>query len=243
MYQIACQIDAGVGGHGNDDRCYINEELVCDGYYELDNAEYAFVGVCDGVGGELFGYEASGSAAGYMRAHASSDVSMEGVAQLVAGADIVVKCAQGKSPEHSQMATTIAGLIASGDDMVAFNVGDSRVYRFRDPYISQLTKDHSIAEEMRELGIQVNPARQHVITRCLGGEDSRPYIFNGIGRAFEEDVYVLCSDGISDVLSDMAFEEILAEQASLKDLCGMFISRAIEYGSDDNLSVIIVRRV
>lgn len=243
MYQIACRVDAGVSDHGNDDRAFVNGKVISAGYLELNDAEYVSAGVCDGVSGESFGYEAAEIVANFMAERKPQQVSSELVTELVSSANALIKQKQMEDLSRWHMASTIAGIIVNGENMLAYNVGDSRVYRYRAPYIAQLTKDHSVAEELKSFEIEVNARQKHIITRCLGGGDARPSIFEGIGRSFDEDVYLICSDGISDVVSYEEFESVLHTADSLKVACDLIIQMAINNGSEDNLSIVISRRV
>lgn len=242
MYQITCLIDAGAGNHGNDDRCYIGNSFVSDGLLELDDQPYAFAGVCDGVGGEAFGNEAAEAVARYMASQCSPNMQPEIIEGLIEKANQIVLRLRQQDSAHSQMSSTIAGIVVDGDNMVAFNVGDSRVYRYREPYIARLSKDHSAVETARDLGLEPKPGQEHVITEYLGSPSHKPNIFDGTGRAFEDDVYLLCSDGICDVVTCEDFETVLQSGQTLSKMCHSLVDLAMKKGSEDNLSVIIVRR-
>lgn len=242
MYEIACLVDKGVGDHGNDDRCYIGNHVVSDGFFELHNEPFIFAGVCDGAGGESFGFEAADTAAQLMSRNSLPEVNSGFICRLIEEANEAILIRQKTDSEHSRMASTIAGIVVHDNDMLAFNVGDSRVYRYREPYIAQLSKDHSLSEEMIDIGLEPKPGQEHVITKYLGGAAHNPYIFMGEGKSFEDDIYLICSDGISDVITNEDFEEVLQSSKSLREKCRMLVDLAAEKGSDDNLSVIITRR-
>jgi protein phosphatase len=141
------------------------------------------------------------------------------------------------------MTTTVAGLYINGDDFIAFNVGDSRIYRYRSPYISQISRDHSLKQEQIDLGLEPKPGQENVITHYLGGTRAAPEIVDGLGRVFENDVYILCSDGVWGVLKDDDFENLLSQKLSVEKSCEALISLALQKGSKDNLSIIICRRI
>lgn len=242
MYEIACMVDKGIGGHGNDDRCYVGNQVVSDGLLELDNEPFVIAGVCDGAGGESFGYEAAETAARLMAENSIPEVDLALICRLIENANDEILLRQKADSDHSKMATTIAGIVVRGDDMLAFNVGDSRVYRYREPFIAQLSKDHSLSEELKDIGLEPKPGQEHVITKYLGGASHNPYIFNGEGKAFEDDIYLICSDGISDVITNEEYEEVLKSEASLGEKCRTLVDLAVEKRSADNLSIIIARR-
>jgi protein phosphatase len=150
------------------------------------------------------------------------------IREHVALADGEVAAAQRAERKYSKMATTVAGIYINGDDCIAFNVGDSRVYRFR-AYLNQISVDHSLG--------------QNIITRCLGGSNAVPDVSEGIGRVFAGDIYILCTDGVWGVLNDDDFETALSGNIGTEETARMITDLAIERESTDNLSVIVIRRV
>lgn len=241
MFKISCVVDAGIGCYGNDDRAMVLRHVITEGFYE-EIADTALAVVCDGVGGENFGYEAAEIVVNYFSQSLDQDITAESIRSRIADANSLILYAQKKDNSHRNMATTIAGIYLNDDDYIAFNVGDSKVLRYRPPYIAQLSTDHTLIEDLKELGIQPKPEHEHIITRCLGSHSAEPEIVYGKDKAFDCDVYIVCSDGISDVISDVEFECIMAADIPDKELCWKIIEVAISKGSKDNLSVIILRR-
>ena len=243
MYQISCLMNPGVGNCGNDDRCFVYDHVVSNGSFEVQGQEFVFAGVCDGVGGEAFGDEAAEAVARYMADHCTGNVAVSEIKQFLEEANSIVIERSRTDRAHHNMATTIAGIIVNGNDMLAYNIGDSRIYRYREPYIMQISLDHTLTDETRRLGLQPTDWQNHVITKCLGGNTHSPYIFDGIDRSFERDIYVICSDGISDLVSPEEFEMIMQNDQPLCGKCSFLVSMAIEKGSYDNLSIIIAKRM
>ena len=242
MIRFSCVVDAGIGGHKNDDRALVCRHIISNGFYE-ETVEIALAVVCDGVGGEAYGGEAAEIAVAHFSAILEQDFTVDSIRSSINDINSVIIWTQKMDPEHARMATTIAGLFLNGDDYIVFNVGDSKVYRYRPPYIAQLSTDHSLVQDLKELGIDPKPGQEHVITRCLGGANAEPEIIDGKGRAIAGDVYLICSDGISDVFAYSELEDILAQDIPDKDLCWVLIEAAMSKGSKDNLSVIIARRI
>jgi protein phosphatase len=112
------------------------------------------------------------------------------------------------------------------------NCGDSRIYRFRDGQLTQLSTDHSLSN------IMGRDCRSGVITNCIGGGCKTSYIdmVQITSSIASSDVYLLCSDGLSDMLSNDEIERLLAEGADATSLC----NAAEEAGGLDNVSVVVV---
>jgi len=245
MLEIACMVDPGVKKPANDDRVAINSTLISQNSHTETVDNVCLVAICDGVGGEAYGNEAADIVVDIFSRLSVTPLTVDIINEYITKANEAVIAAQKTDLKHSKMTTTIAGLYINGDDFIAFNVGDSRIYRYRDPYISQISKDHSIRQEQIDLGLEPKPGQENVITHYLGGTCATPEIVNGIGRVFDNDVYILCSDGVWSVLTDDDFENLLSQsqELSVEKSCETLISLALQKGSKDNLSIIICRRV
>ena len=235
MFEIAAVIDRG-GRQYNDDRLYIGREVLLEGQLLIQTDGDVWVGVCDGVGGAAFGDEAAQIAAEWMAAAHPTD-KVEG---LLSGAHQYVAESRRKDRAHSRMATTIAGLYICGANATVFNIGDSRIYRFREKNAVQLSRDHTVVADLRARGIEPRPDQYHVITRVLGGADHTPFI--DTCEFGDSDIYMVCSDGISDVLLPRDISGILGAETALTEKCLELKEAAIKHGSTDNMSVILVRR-
>ena len=151
-----------------------------------------------------------------------------------------------RSPGNTPMGTTLVGLMVDGEKAVLANIGDSRAYRIRNRQLEQLTEDHSLVmEEVKKGHITPEQARhhpqKHVINRALGIFDS-PEADITSADIRSEDLYLLCSDGLSDMVPD---EEILSlvrshEQNPLKELGEALIDLANRRGGKDNITVLLV---
>jgi serine/threonine protein phosphatase PrpC len=138
------------------------------------------------------------------------------------------------------MGSTAAILVVDGQRVVVGHVGDSRVYRLRGRRIDRLTEDHSLVAELRRGGASSLPVEQfgHIITRAVGiGEDVRPEVLTG--QALEGDVYLLCSDGLTDPLDDEEIGETLARLPPI-GACQALVDQALAEGGTDNITVVVV---
>jgi len=220
--------------------------------------------VADGMGGHRAGDVASGLAvatiAEFFRASESGDstwpyrfdptITFEEnrllTAIQLANASIL-RQARSQS-QHQGMGTTIVALIASRTKgrLYVCHVGDSRAYRVRNNSIEQLTIDHSLyneyAQSMPELGEERLAALpRNVITRALGMQEEVKVDLKQI-EAQQGDVYLLCSDGLSTMVTDAKILAVLQEhdfdlEKSLKAL----VTAALESGGEDNCTVVLAR--
>ena len=242
MYTMTCIVDIGVGRKTNDDRVLLNCNVVRDGYFEA-HSEKVLALVCDGVGGELYGDVAAELVVTHFSQLFDLDITTDIVYANIINANEKVIYAQKKSRMHSNMSTTLAGIYINGENFIVFNIGDSRVYRFRPPYLAQLSIDHSMSEELKNLCVDGTIAKDGTLTRYIGSKKPVPDIIDGKGKVFDCDVFIVCSDGISDVLSDEELEKILSNDEGFTDktICEKLITVAKNKNSRDNLSVVIIR--
>ncbi|RLC26230.1 MAG: serine/threonine-protein phosphatase [Deltaproteobacteria bacterium] len=139
------------------------------------------------------------------------------------------------------MGTTIVGLVIAGTNHVLwFHVGDSRIYRWRESRLDRLTRDHSPHQEWLDSGRQGAEPGRHLLTRALG---IGPMIFADINwdRRRKGDLFILCSDGLTDMISDAAVERILRSENDVERIANSLVEAAMEAGGHDNVSVVVCR--
>ena len=141
--------------------------------------------------------------------------------------------------------TTVVMLVHEGSAIVA-HVGDSRVYRLRQGELELLTEDHSwVNEQVRAGFLSVDQARSHplknVVTRALGGE-SGIQVDVGEVDVLPEDLYLLCSDGLTTMLRDEEIGERLRQvgERSVEEVCGRLVGDANARGGLDNITVVLL---
>jgi serine/threonine protein phosphatase PrpC len=149
-------------------------------------------------------------------------------------------------PQCAGMGTTVIASLFYDNKMVVGHLGDSRVYRLRDQHLEQVTQDHSLVQELLDKGLVTAAearvsSKKNVVTRALG-------VARKVEVELHEhdtlpgDVYLLCSDGLTDLVTDENIEASLLELGSnLNVAAGHLINLANASGGKDNVSVILVR--
>jgi serine/threonine protein phosphatase PrpC len=146
-----------------------------------------------------------------------------------------------KVPEHQGMGCTAELVVFTDSGFIIGHVGDSRVYRFRKGNLKQLTTDHSLVQEQVNQGlITPEEARKHsmrnIILRAVGIKKELPLDLMK-GRAFSGDLFLLCSDGLTDLVDDEIISEIFSKDGSLPEKTDQLIELAKEAGGKDNITV------
>jgi protein phosphatase len=220
-------------------------------YYEPENyavlaARGCLFAVGDGVGGALAGQVASEMTMKGVIAHyyqsAAPTVSEALTEAVVATNDKVYSLAQ-RMPERSGMGSTLTATVFIEDKVYVAQLGDSRAYLIRDNAIRQVTYDHSWVEEQVRAGIlsrenaETSPFR-NVITRSIGAmATAQPDVFEEEARV--GDVWVLCSDGLSNYVEDEEIGKIAGGQAP-SEAARQFIELANSRGGRDNITVFVI---
>jgi len=149
-----------------------------------------------------------------------------------------------ENTDYNGMGTTVAVLAVMPDLIITANVGDSRIYLVRNGEIERLSKDHSIVAEQVEMGIMTDEEAEqsplrHVLTRNLGSA------IHLEAEVFEiepssNDRFVLCSDGLTDLVSDDEIQQMVVAEDDPEVLCQNFIDKALTRGAHDNTTVVSV---
>jgi protein phosphatase len=149
-------------------------------------------------------------------------------------------------PECEGMGSTIVVAVFFNDKVCVGHVGDSRLYRLRQGKLEHLTQDHSVIEELVSRGLLTREEARlsigkNLVTRALGVD---PFVATDISEStrLDGDLYLLCSDGLNDVIGDEEIEQILAGDATdLEDTARRLVEVANARGGPDNISVILAR--
>ncbi len=147
---------------------------------------------------------------------------------------------EGKALSGTGMGTTIAGCwLLSAEIMLVFHVGDSRVYRLRDGELQALTNDHSLYQAWLDGGCEDECPSANVIVQALGPNDNIDPDISCI-QIEDEDSFLLCSDGLTDMLDEQAIERVFSRMSGQwpEKCCQGLLQAALEKGGRDNVSII-----
>lgn len=221
-------------------------------------AEYGFAIVADGMGGYNAGEVASGIATSVLseslEERLQDPIATRGdvrhlhrmMVDCVQHASASIHEAARQEPRYQGMGTTlVAALFHAGGVSIA-HVGDSRAYRFRNGELTRLTRDHSFLQEQLDAGLITpeqarNSVDRNIVTRALG-VDAEVQVDIHVQDVRAQDIFLLCSDGLNEMLSDQRIAAILhAQSRSLETACEYLIDAANQRGGLDNIAVVLVR--
>jgi serine/threonine protein phosphatase PrpC len=210
-------------------------------------AEFPLFVVADGMGGHIGGEIASASAVTRLRAVVErGDVSPKAIEKALGRA--VQDIAGHPEATDDGTGTTVTGvyLDTSEDEptWMTLNIGDSRVYLFRDGSLAQITTDHSVVQELIAAGrLSPEEAENHpygnVITRAVGPSDgvTPDYVRLDV---LDGDRFVVCSDGLTKELTDYGILHFLLEHDNPADAVEAMLEASLENGGRDNITIIVV---
>lgn len=199
--------------------------------------------VADGMGGHEAGEIASEITVNTLAELAPSHLDAEGLTAAVEAANYNVMKAPRQDIGRDGMGTTLTAAMLEGERLLIAQVGDSRAYLLHKGHLQQITRDHSLMADLIEAG-QITPeeARVHpnrsVITRAIGSDiHMRPDIYELNVDA--GDRILLCSDGLSSMISNNAIESIMRRQSDAQHCADELVTAALENGGADNVTVVV----
>ncbi len=212
--------------------------------------------LADGMGGYNAGEIASGMATTFIKSemgrwlsqagrHANAKEVRRAMEICVENANRSIFNAANSNPQYTGMGTTLVIGVFQDARVMLGHIGDSRCYRLREGEFTQVTKDHSLLQEQIDAGL-ITPEQaatsmnKNLVTRALGVEDTVLLEVNE-HRVEPGDIYLMCSDGLSDMVDDEGIAEILRGQVGLQQMAGQLIDAANAKGGRDNISVLLAQ--
>lgn len=230
--RVGAATDVGRRRHNNEDSMLVADRL--------------FV-VADGMGGHVGGEVASQIAVAAMGEAFTAGGTVDDLVAAVRTANQAILARADADPSLRNMGTTATATAlvdsAEGEVLAVAHVGDSRAYLFRDGHLSQITDDHSVPQELLRAGqlteaeAAVDP-RRNQITRVLGLGDPDPDLQTVV--PYVGDRLLLCSDGLTNEVSDAIIAEVLATVADAQEAADRLVAMANDNGGGDNITVILV---
>lgn len=242
-YEFCIRTDPGLARENNEDSVTVDEPTR--------------LGIlADGMGGYNAGEVASGMATTFIKSelgrwlaqagrHANAREVRRAMEICVDNANRSIFNAANSNPQYSGMGTTlVVGVFQDGRLMLG-HIGDSRCYRLRNNQLEQITKDHSLLQEQMDAGLitpeqAATSTNKNLVTRALGVEDAVLLEVNE-HKVDPGDLYLMCSDGLSDMLDDEAIAQILTGDASLEQKSVQLVDAANANGGRDNISVLLAQ--
>ncbi len=227
----------------NEDMILVGDTFIRDDSlsetYEIDPSKRFLMALADGMGGHNSGEVASSDVLHNLQFFYSDIPSglcagdfNEVIYEWLTSMNNILEAKGRVEPAMKDMGTTLVALALYENNFYWMNCGDSRLYRFRNGKLEQLSIDHSLSNLLGEKG------HSNVITNCIGGGCDNSYI--DIVKCTSDvkvgDMFLLCSDGLSDMVSDRMIENLLNDGADASQLC----DEAENAGGLDNVSVALI---
>jgi serine/threonine protein phosphatase PrpC len=230
VVRYAVKSDPGLAREENEDAAYGGPRLLA---------------VADGMGGHAAGEVASAAAIEALKSvdtNVPADEMLNVLDRAVQQAGGALRDMVEANPSLQGMGTTLTGIMWSGSQLGLVHIGDSRAYLLRDGELSQLTHDHTLVQSLLDDGrITPEEAASHpqrsLLLQALGGPSAKPDL--QLRDARPGDRYLLCSDGLYEVLPAATIARVLSEVAEPADGVAALIDLANEGGGPDNITCII----
>jgi PPM family protein phosphatase len=242
-YEFCIRTDPGLARENNEDSVTVDEPT-------------RLAILADGMGGYNAGEIASGMATTFIKSelgrwlsqagrHANAKEVRRAMEICVDNANRSIFNAANSNPQYSGMGTTLVVGVFQDGRLLLGHIGDSRCYRMRGSELAQITKDHSLLQEQMDAGL-ITPEQaavstnKNLVTRALGVEDAVLLDVNE-HRVEPGDIYLMCSDGLSDMVDDEGISRILAGDAPLEVKVVQLVDAANANGGRDNISVLLAQ--
>jgi len=247
----AGKTDIGLKRKNNED-LYLIVESGEDGH-DIENFGKMFV-VADGMGGHMAGETASRMACEglldyYKYPGDENPLSPEDL--LIRLEDIIHTTSNSISKfayenrEYTGMGTTLSVLVLHKGNALIAHVGDSRIYRLRGNELEQLTTDHTQVQELVNIGRLTRKEAashhlRHILSQVVGMEKGLNKVYKCMEQVQKGDIFLLCSDGLYDMMSDEEIKTILLEGSSPERICDKLVKGALEHAGKDNVTMVVV---
>ncbi|HEU4425993.1 MAG TPA: protein phosphatase 2C domain-containing protein [Pilimelia sp.] len=230
ILRAACVSDLGLVRENNEDTAYAGTRLLA---------------VADGVGGAPAGELASDIAIRTLSALEAEGESTDPLAALDAALDsanLLIRQAAEADRGHEGLGTTLTAALLSGDRLALLHVGDSRGYMLRDGRLEQLTKDETYVQALVDQGVLTpEQARTHphrsLVTQAVQGKALTPA--RATLTVAPGDRLLLCSDGLSDVVTDGVIAQAMQAYAAPQECAGQLVKLALQGGARDNVTAVV----
>ena len=242
-FEFYSQTDTGRIRTNNEDSVALDERcavaVLADGMGGYAAGEVASGMVCDFIKSELGRWlMEAGTSASDGDVRRAMDICVDNANAAIFGA-------ANSNPTYAGMGTTLVLAVFRPGRLIMGHIGDSRGYRWRGGLLQQITKDHSLLQEQIDAGILTPEqaqfaANKNLVTRALGVEDT-VLLETHQHDVQSGDVYLMCSDGLSDMLTDPQIAHVLSQHTDLAAMGAALVAAANESGGRDNIAVVLAR--
>ena len=197
----------------------------------------------DGLGGAAAGKAADRMAVASVRDHYqdSSEDPLWAVSKAIKAANLEIRERAVQEADKSGMGTTCTALAVRDGQAVVGHVGDTRCYLIRGGAFRRLSRDHTVSEEFAKVAGNTPAAEMsHVLTRCLGNAERIEVDMSEEFPVQRGDVFVLCSDGLTNMVSDAEIQESV-EGYTPAEACRKLVGKARARGGPDNITVLVAQ--
>ncbi len=241
-YLFCSRTDAGLTRSNNEDAVLVDERhriaILADGMGGYNAGEIAASMATTLIRSQLGAWlESQARAASARELRRALELSVEDANRAVFSASLA-------NPGYAGMGTTLVMGVFQDQRMMVAHIGDSRCYRLRGGRLVQVTRDHSLLQEQLDAGL-ISPqeaataSHRNLVTRALGVEESVIVEVNEL-KVEADDCYLLCSDGLSDMIDDGLIGDILRLEAPLDERATRLVDAANAHGGRDNITVLLV---
>lgn len=241
-YTFFTKTDPGLARENNEDSVAVDETT-------------RLAVLADGMGGYNAGEIASGMATAFIKSEMTRWLTEAGktakIKEIRRALEICVENANrsiynaaSSNAQYSGMGTTLVVGVFQGAKLILGHIGDSRCYRLRAGEFAQITRDHSLLQEQIDAGLltveqAATSTYKNLVTRALGVDDTVMLELNEYDVEVG-DIYLMCSDGLSDMVEDPEIGSVLLGQQSMDQMAEQLVAVANDHGGRDNISVLLV---
>lgn len=251
--QYAAISHPGLVRRNNEDNLWMNgnyKESVAQGEYESHNSctdQRALFAVCDGMGGEAYGEQASLLAVESLHQSTMENAKEDSLRDILQANQKLCQWMDANGGVRS--GTTLAALYVDAGRAMSCNLGDSRVYHIRDGQMERLSKDHSQAQRMLDMQVMTEeelrtwPGR-HKLTQYIGIYPEEMLLEPFYSEQLlirDGDIFLLCSDGLTDMLTDPEIVQVVVRQKKPEQIVQKLLEQALAAGGKDNVTIVAVK--
>ena len=238
MIKYGAYTKKGIKKKVNEDRILIDDNLMEKDMYSGAKKNELVSIVCDGVGSTMYGAQAAEIIAESFREFRADEVSPNILIKHLIQVNRIIVEEQNRKDKGYSMASTVAGMILYKDSFMAFNLGDTHIYKFAEGNLSLISYDHTVGNENNFLFWSTNENKE-ALTRYMGGDGMACYPFFKKGTV-DNSVFLMCSDGIYKSVSEQDIKNVLVSGSSIDEKINRLFRLAVDGGSTDDISIVLI---